>query len=68
MVGDWLGFALLYIGSLSFDNIKKETWKINRMITMPQTTQNFEMNSIQVGISSLAGKIPYNKFNGLDKL
>ena len=35
---------------------------------MMQTTQNFEMNSMQIGIPPLIGKIPYNKLSKLDKL
>ncbi len=68
MVGYRLGFPLLYIGSFHFDNIIKETQEIYKTITMLQTTQNFEMNSMQIGIPSFTGKISYDKFSRVDEL
>ncbi len=68
MVGYRLGLSLLYIGSFPFDNIIKETREIYRIITMLQTTQNFEINSMKIRIPSFTGKISYDKFNRVDEL
>ena len=68
MVGHRGITSLLYIGSLPLNDIIYEAGQINRSVYVMQITQDFEMYTMQICISSFIGKIMHDKLSWLNKV
>ena len=60
--------SLLYIGDLPLNDIIYEAGKINRPVYVMQITQDFEMYTMQICISSFIDKIKHDKLSWLNKV